>query len=73
MIMNNISKAFNGRILEARDKPIITLLEWIRQYWMSRFAKKMLKSQAYEGIITLKPLERLERNVRIKQMDTLMG
>ncbi|XP_072058034.1 uncharacterized protein [Arachis hypogaea] len=36
MLMNNISEAFNGRILEARDKPIITMFEWIRCYWMSR-------------------------------------
>ncbi|XP_072056212.1 uncharacterized protein [Arachis hypogaea] len=27
MLMNNISKAFNGRILEARDKPILTMFE----------------------------------------------
>ena len=40
MIMNNISKAFNGRILEAIDKPIITMIEWIRCYWIIRFCKK---------------------------------
>ncbi|XP_020971854.1 uncharacterized protein LOC110268988 [Arachis ipaensis] len=27
MLMNNISEAFNGRILEARDKPIMTMFE----------------------------------------------
>ncbi|RYR48329.1 hypothetical protein Ahy_A07g034348 [Arachis hypogaea] len=32
MLMNNISEAFNGRILEARDKPILTMFEWIWCY-----------------------------------------
>ena len=32
MLMNNISKAFNGRILKARDQPILTMFEWIRYY-----------------------------------------
>ena len=30
MIVNNISKSFNDRTLKVIDKPIITMLEWIR-------------------------------------------
>lgn len=32
MQVNNICEAFNKTILEHRDKPIITLLEWIKHY-----------------------------------------
>ena len=35
MIMNNISKAFNGKFLKVKDKPIITMIGWIRCYWMT--------------------------------------
>ncbi|KAL8463285.1 hypothetical protein ACS0TY_034073 [Phlomoides rotata] len=39
MLLNNVCESFNAAILEARDKPIITLLEWIRQWMMTRFQK----------------------------------
>ncbi|XP_025616463.1 uncharacterized protein [Arachis hypogaea] len=60
MLMNNISEAFNGRILEARDKPILTMFEWIRCYWMSRFAEKKKKAEKYEGTIMPKPKKRFD-------------
>ncbi|RDX91411.1 hypothetical protein CR513_26620, partial [Mucuna pruriens] len=40
--MNNISEAFNGRILEAKELPIISMFEWIKVYLMTRFAKSKL-------------------------------
>ena len=43
MLINNISKAFNGMILEARDQPILIMFEWIRCYWMEWFAKRKEK------------------------------
>ena len=61
--MNNISKAFNGRIIEARDKPIIIMLDWIRVYWMIRFTKKRAKGLAYKGRVYPKPLKRLEKEI----------
>lgn len=38
MVCNNLCEAFNKSILEAREKPIIEMLEWIRCY----FSKRML-------------------------------
>jgi hypothetical protein len=38
VIMNNLSESFNATILLQRDKPIITMIEWIRKYLMERFA-----------------------------------
>ncbi|RDX90510.1 hypothetical protein CR513_27615, partial [Mucuna pruriens] len=40
MLMYNISKSFNGRILKARDKPNLTMIEWIRSYWIIRIHVK---------------------------------
>ena len=34
VLMNNLSESFNSSILIARDKPIITMMEWIRSSWV---------------------------------------
>ncbi|KAG8362823.1 hypothetical protein BUALT_BualtUnG0033400 [Buddleja alternifolia] len=34
MLLNNLCESFNSSILEAREKPILTMLEWIRKYLM---------------------------------------
>ncbi|GJW47535.1 heat stress transcription factor B-4-like protein [Tanacetum coccineum] len=36
LLLNNICKVFNGKIVGGRDKPMITLLEYIREYCMKR-------------------------------------
>ncbi|CAI8610184.1 unnamed protein product [Vicia faba] len=38
VLMNNQSESFNATILMQRNKPIITIFEWIRNYFMARFA-----------------------------------
>ncbi|XP_062104408.1 uncharacterized protein LOC133815608 [Humulus lupulus] len=40
MLLNNLCESFNAAIVDARDKPIITLLEKIRYWLMSRFFNK---------------------------------
>ncbi|KAM6548517.1 hypothetical protein CsatB_020193 [Cannabis sativa] len=40
MLLNNICESFNQAIMDARDKPIITLLESIRFWLMCRFCKR---------------------------------
>ncbi|XP_060972179.1 uncharacterized protein LOC133038139 [Cannabis sativa] len=40
VLLNNLCESFNNAILEARDKPIITLLEKLRYWLMCRFQKK---------------------------------
>ncbi|GKC36587.1 heat stress transcription factor B-4-like protein [Tanacetum coccineum] len=37
LLLNNIFEVFNGKIVGGRDKPVITLLEYIREYCMKRF------------------------------------
>nr|GEX51491.1 hypothetical protein [Tanacetum cinerariifolium] len=36
LLLNNICTAFNGKIVEGRDKQVITLLEYIKEYCMKR-------------------------------------
>ncbi|GJW27620.1 crooked neck-like protein 1 [Tanacetum coccineum] len=36
LLLNNICEVFNGKIVGGRDKPVITLLEYIREYCMKR-------------------------------------
>nr|GEW06865.1 hypothetical protein [Tanacetum cinerariifolium] len=36
LLLNNICEVFNGKIVEGRDKPVMTLLEYIRKYCMKR-------------------------------------
>ena len=53
MLMNNLSESFNITILVTRDKPIITMCEWIRMYLMNRFAtfRDKLKNQKGEVMV----------------------
>lgn len=44
VVDNNMCETFNGVILEARGKPIITMLEDIRLYMMRRFGVLFSKS-----------------------------
>ena len=41
MLLNNLRESFNNVLKEARDKPIITCMEWIRRYVMKRHFEKM--------------------------------
>ncbi|KAL0427725.1 UNVERIFIED_CONTAM: hypothetical protein Slati_2947300 [Sesamum latifolium] len=38
MLLNNICESFNSNILEAREKPILTMLEWVREWIMTRLS-----------------------------------
>ncbi|XP_056691631.1 uncharacterized protein [Spinacia oleracea] len=50
MLLNNICETFNAVLKDARDKPIITCLEWNRRYVMKRNTEKWEGIQSYEGI-----------------------
>ncbi|XP_021714957.1 uncharacterized protein LOC110682915 [Chenopodium quinoa] len=49
MLLNNLCETFNAVIRDARDKPVITCLEWIRRYVMRRNTEKWEAVQAQEG------------------------
>src|ERR1044072_578380 len=64
VLMNNLSESFNSTILLARDKPILTMFDWIRTYCMGRFATLMEKFQRYQGDVMPNPLKRLSHEVK---------
>ncbi|KAG8375751.1 hypothetical protein BUALT_Bualt10G0132900 [Buddleja alternifolia] len=45
MLLNNLCESFNSSILEAREKPILTMLEWIRKYLMTRLTENRDKAK----------------------------
>ena len=54
MLLNNICESFNAYILPAREKPIISMLEWIRRTLMKRFVTKKQGMLGYVGKFTPK-------------------
>ncbi|XP_057718638.1 uncharacterized protein LOC130933129 [Arachis stenosperma] len=50
-ICNNACEVFNARIKEARNKPIITLLEEVRMFVMRNIAKNTVKLVNHVGIL----------------------
>ncbi|KAI3450238.1 hypothetical protein Pfo_006903 [Paulownia fortunei] len=45
MLLNNVCETFNSNILEAREKPIISMLEWIMEYLMKRMQENINKAK----------------------------
>lgn len=65
VLMNNLSESFNATILLARDKPVLTMVDWIRSYIMGRFATMNEKLEKYKGEVMPKPLKRLEHEIEM--------
>lgn len=49
MLLNNMCETFNNVIKEARDKPILTHMEWMRKYVMKRRCQKRDGVKCLEG------------------------
>ena len=63
MLCNNMCEAFNKAILQARDKPMITLMEMIRNYLMKRLVRKRAEVEKWNhdiGPNVFKVVERLK-------------
>ncbi|KAL4582907.1 hypothetical protein LXL04_007468 [Taraxacum kok-saghyz] len=45
MLLNNLCEVFNSKLIEGRDKPIISCLEYIREYMMKRI-RNVVKVQS---------------------------
>ena len=63
VLMNNISESFNATILAARDKPILTMSEWIRKYLMNRCSTSALKLEKWPHKVMPIPRKRLDNEV----------
>jgi hypothetical protein len=62
MIFNNIAESFNSWIKDARDKPLLTMLEMIRRQLMNRYHIKREGASQTTNRICPKILKRLERS-----------
>ncbi|XP_030964766.1 uncharacterized protein LOC115986047 [Quercus lobata] len=60
-LVNNIAKSFNAWILEARDKPVLTMMEIIRVMLMQRLQTKRDHMRRYEGRVCPRIYKKLER------------
>ncbi|KAI8568527.1 hypothetical protein RHMOL_Rhmol02G0207700 [Rhododendron molle] len=63
ILVNNLSESFNSYVLEARDKPIVSMLEWIRRKLMSRFQVKRMGMEKFTGTICPKIEKKLEGKI----------
>ncbi|XP_061370246.1 uncharacterized protein LOC133312964 [Gastrolobium bilobum] len=61
ILQNNIAETFNSFILEARDKPILTMCETIRRMLMKRFIAKKEGMRQYTGPICPRIQTKLEK------------
>ncbi|KAK9066298.1 hypothetical protein SSX86_013619 [Deinandra increscens subsp. villosa] len=52
VLLNNMCEVFNGKISEGRDKPIISALEYIREYLMRRIVIVLKHIERSEGLLT---------------------
>ena len=62
MVDNNMAENFNGWIMDARFKPIISMLDDIRKQVMSRIANKRRSVRTWITNISPRALEKLEKN-----------
>ncbi|XP_058767169.1 uncharacterized protein LOC131640807 [Vicia villosa] len=63
VLMNNIAESFNATILIARDKPILTMCEWIRKYLMNRCSNSAMKLEKWPHNIMPIPRKGLDTEV----------
>nr|XP_023879058.1 uncharacterized protein LOC111991514 [Quercus suber] len=59
--VNNLSESFNSMILEARDKPIIAMLEWIRVRLMTRMYNKRTGIEKFTSDLCPNIVQKLEQ------------
>lgn len=51
ILLNKLCESFNSNIKAARDKPIITCLEKIRDYMMKRIPKRRIEMERRPGLL----------------------
>ncbi|XP_062119093.1 uncharacterized protein LOC133832818 [Humulus lupulus] len=65
ILVNNLYESFNASTLDARDKPIITLLEKIRFWLMSRFYNKKAKLEKMTQPVGKRILKIIEKQKEV--------
>ena len=60
-MVNNLSESFNSMIVKARDKPILSIVEWIKVRLMSRLYIKKTGIEKYGGNLCLSIQKKFEQ------------
>ncbi|XP_075633723.1 uncharacterized protein LOC142606224 [Castanea sativa] len=60
-LVNNLSESFNSMIVKARDKPILSMLKWIRVRLMTRLYIKKIDIEKYGGKLCPSKQDKLEK------------
>nr|KAJ0185193.1 hypothetical protein LSAT_V11C900500550 [Lactuca sativa] len=63
MLLNNLCEVFNSKLIEGRDKPLITCLEYIREYMMKRICNVIKVQKKCVGPLTPSAIKIMEKNV----------
>ena len=61
ILCNNMCEALNSAILQARDKPLITLMEMIINYLMKIFVRKRVEAEKWHHQIRPKIFKYVEK------------
>ncbi|XP_016755152.1 uncharacterized protein [Gossypium hirsutum] len=64
MLVNNLSESFNKMILEARGKPILTMMETVRTKIMLLIVKKKEEADKWKGTLCPKIKKKLGVNIK---------
>ncbi|XP_052621738.1 uncharacterized protein LOC128127317 [Lactuca sativa] len=63
MLLNNLCEVFNNKLIEGRDKPLITCLEYIRVYMMKRICNVIKVQKKCVGPLTPSATKIMEKNM----------
>ncbi|CAI9300107.1 unnamed protein product [Lactuca saligna] len=63
MLLNNLCEVFNSKLIEGRDKPLISCLEYIREYMMKRICNVIKVQKKCVGPLTPSATKIMEKNV----------
>ncbi|KAK4382855.1 hypothetical protein Sango_2831200 [Sesamum angolense] len=65
VLVNNLCESFNNYIIDARDKPIISMFEWIRTRLMTRIQQKREGMMRYTGEICPNVLRKINNQQKL--------
>ncbi|XP_035836473.1 uncharacterized protein LOC118484716 [Helianthus annuus] len=60
VLLNNMCECYNGKVIEGMDRPIISALEYIREYLMRRIVTVLKVIEKCDGLLTPRATELLE-------------
>ncbi|XP_021856243.2 uncharacterized protein [Spinacia oleracea] len=61
MLLNNCCESFNNVIRDARSKPILSMMEWLRRYVMKRCCAKRNGLKKFEGVVMPSVVKMIDR------------